>query len=294
MSFATLSGVLSAAVAPSGTFTTGFPAGTRLGSFNSGKNHSLNVQGKVYNAPADFTIAFTSATVITYTWKGANTLPANAAFRVQLDIAGPVGTPVAGVNNATFSRDVRVNLGAPITTNDSSLRVSAALATTGSFALIAAGLAFDVPRNVIITSSGNDAAVVFTVLGKDEYGATMTEAITGANAGIAAGVKAFKSITSISNSAAAAANVKVGFGNVLGIPVYAPHSGVIVSEFQGLTKPTAGTFVGGLSPLTASTATTADVRGTYVPNSAPDGAKVYELELQLADPAFLGVPQFAG
>jgi len=304
MSFANLSGVLSSAVATSGTFTTGYPTGTRLGSFNSGKNHKLVVAGKVYSAPTDFTIAFTSSTVITITWKGTNTLPASAAFRLQLDAAGldasspfaadKVSLVVNGINNAVYAYPVQVNLGAPIATNDASLRANAALATTGAITLLSAGQVFDVPRNVIITSSGVDTGITFTVTGKDEYGATMVETITGANAGVAAGVKAFKSITGITNSGAAAANVKIGFGNVLGLPLYIPHAGVVAAEFQALAKPTAGTTVGGLSPYTASTATTADVRGTYVPNSAPDGAKVYEILVLVTDPSFKGAPQFAG
>lgn len=291
--FDTLSGVLTADVATSGTFTTGWPAGSRLGDFRSGKQHYLTVGGKLYSAPNDFTVAYTSSTVITVTWAAANTLKAGSSFRLQLDRGGSLGGP-DGVNNVAFCRTVNVNLGAPIASNDASLRANAAY--TGGAAnipLLAAGQVFDVPRNVILTSSGNDAGVTFTVTGKDEYGATVVEAITGANIGIAAGKKAFKSITSIAASGNAAANLKIGFGNVLGMPVHAPGN-CIVKENQDGAAATAGTFVAGLAVLTKSTSTTADVRGTYVPNAAPDGAKVYELMLELMDPTFLGVPQFAG
>lgn len=290
--FDVISGVLSADVATSGTFTTGWFAGARLGDYRSGKSHYLSNGGKVYSAPVDFTVAYTSATVITITWLGTNTLKAGSSFRLQLDRGGSLGGP-DGVNNACFLRAIRVNLGAPIVSADNTVRANAALATTGSFALIAAGQTFPHPRNVIITSSGNDTGVTFTVTGKDEYGATVVEAITGANAGVAAGKKAFKSITTIANDVAAAANVKVGFGNVLGLPVHTSATSIL-KELQDGAAATAGTLVAGLSVLTKPTATTADVRGTYVPNATPDGAKVFELDLELADPTFLGSPQFAG
>src|SRR5690349_11052356 len=38
----------------------------------------------------------------------------------------------------------------------------------------------DVPRNIRITSAGNDTGITFTVSGFDQYGQAMTETITGA------------------------------------------------------------------------------------------------------------------
>lgn len=288
MSFATSSGVLAAAVAQNGTFTVAFPDGLTGGAFQGGVDHQLTVNQKTYRAPVDFTVAFAAAQA-TITWKGANPLAQGSSFRVQFDRTGQTDLP--GTKRTSIGELVNIELGMPIASNDASLRANAALATTGVFALLAAGLSFDVPRNVIITSSGNDTGVVFTVTGKDEYGVTTTEAITGANAGIAAGKKAFKSITTVSNNVAAAANVKVGFGNVLGLPVFLPAAGSILQELQDGVAAAAGTKVAGLNPLTASTTTTADPRGTYVPNVAPDGAKAFTLVAYLRNPTFLGVPQ---
>ena len=45
--------------------------------------------------------------------------------------------------------------------------------------------------------------------------------------------------------------------------------------------PTAGTIVAGVTTAGGSTATTGDVRGTYDPNAACDGSKVFELILAL-------------
>lgn len=55
-----------------------------------------------------------------------------------------------------------------------------------------------------------------------------------------------------------------------------------------------GTLVTALSPATKSTATTADVRGTYTPASTPDGSKAFNLLVLVADPNDLGNPQYAG
>jgi hypothetical protein len=288
MSFSVASGVLAAAVANTGTFTVAYPDGLTGGAFQGGVDHQLVVGQKLYKAPVDFTIAF-GAAVATITWKGANPLAAGSAFRVQFDRTGSTDLP--GTKRTAYAEIVNVELGEPIASNDASLRANAALAAGGAIALLAAGLVFDIPRNLILTSSGNDSGLTFTAVGKDEYGAVLSEAITGANIGVAAGKKAFKSITSITASGAAAANLKIGFGNVLGLPVHLPAVGSILQELQDGVAAAAGTKVAGLNPLTASTTTTADTRGTYVPNVAPDGTKAYSLILALRNPTFLGVPQ---
>lgn len=65
-------------------------------------------------------------------------------------------------------------------------------------------------------------------------------------------------------------------------------NGVLEIEAHGVQ----GTLVVGLT--TASAATSNDVRGTYAPRTAPDGATRYALLLQLADPDFQGQDQYAG
>lgn len=52
-----------------------------------------------------------------------------------------------------------------------------------------------------------------------------------------------------------------------------------------------GTFVAGVS--SAATATTGDVRGTYDPTSACDGAKSFDLLIASVDPKYLGVAQYS-
>jgi hypothetical protein len=298
MSLHTVQGLLSSAVATSVTFTTGYPEDGFLGLYRSGKNHRLVVDGTVYSCPNDFGVAFTSATVITVTWRGANTLRAGARWILQLDIGGV--EPVPGVNNALVVTPVRVNLGAPIVADVDGIATVQLASAAGNFTLdgarVAGGVAtLDRPRNFTLTgATTNHSAVTFTVTGKDEYGNTVVETLAGPNNNTVSGKKAFKTVSRVAVSGAIATNgVSVGFGDVLGLPVFTDGGGIFREREDG-TVPTAGTFVAGLAVNTKSTATTADVRGTYDPHSACDGAKVFELDLVLADPTFLGNPQFAG
>lgn len=297
MSFSTLTGVLASAVSTSGTFTTGYPTGTRIGDFSMGPNHYLVVGGKKYSAPTDFTVAFTNSTTITITWLGTNTLPAGAAFTLQLDKWGvdPVYTPAnVAVNRAFKAQSVVINLGAPVVAAVAGVAAVQLKGAAGDLTLASTTVTLDVPRNITLTvATTNQSGVTFTIYGTDEYGATMVESITGPNNNTVAGVKAFKTVTRVACSAAIATNgVSVGYGDVLGLPFRVSNIDQLV-EFQDGLKPTAGTFVAGLSPLTKSTATTADVRGTYDPNAACDGAKVFQLIATVGEVS-LGNPQYAG
>lgn len=285
---------LTAAVAPAGTFTLDYPVGFGVGNFGlDAPKHVLLVGANFYEDATKFSVAF-GATQITVTWKGSGSIAAGSYVQAQLDIrGGSDANPTQRVYPARVNAQtvVKASLGAPIATAAANLRAAAAVGGAGALALLLATL--DVPRNLIFTSSGNDTGITFTITGKDEASRTVVETVTGANAGVAAGKKAFKTITSIVASGASAGTVAVGIGNVLGLPVWVPNAGAILKEFQDNTVPTAGTFVAGLARATTPSATTADVCGTYVPNSAPDGAKVYDILLLLDDPTYTGV-QFAG
>lgn len=76
-----------------------------------------------------------------------------------------------------------------------------------------------VARNVRITSGSDDSGITFTVTGYDLYGYPMSEAITGANTGIASGKKAFKYISAITHTGSVAGTVKAGTGDVIGLPL---------------------------------------------------------------------------
>ena len=176
--------------------------------------------------------------------------------------------------------------------------VAPALTATLNGASVAAGIAVLTPaRRVIVTSSADDSGITFTITGtaRAEMGSvTFSETITGANTGIASGKKAFASVTTTpTKSGSAAGTVKIGTGDVLGLPVFLPGTAAafILKELQDGAVATAGTAVAGVTTAGGSTATTGDVRGTYDPNAACDGSKVFELILALPDPQFLGMPQ---
>lgn len=289
MTFATNSGVLAAPVANNGTFTIAYPAGRTGGDFSGGLNHQLSIGQRLYNSPGDFTVAF-GAAVATITWKGANTLPAGSPFRVQFDIAGDV-VEFPEITRASRAYLERVDFGTPQAAAPAALRAAAPAAAAGPLALIAAAQTLDVPRNVTITTTGNDAARTYTIAGLDEYGAPMTETMPGPNAATGAGKKAFKRVNSVSIDGAAAANVSVGFGNVLGFPIFVPSVASILIELQDGVAAAAGTKVPGNSYSTPAAANGADVRGTYVPAVAPDGTKAYSAFLLVSTRNAKGVAQ---
>lgn len=286
--------IAAANIANGDTLTVEYPNGTSAGTFLGGKNHKMLAMNALFECPKDFTLDF-GASNITVTYNGATTIPLNSKIALQLDVAGE--EVVDGLDGALTGivaplKVVRVELGSPLTSDDDYFRANAAVGGAGALTLLKNAL--DVPRNVIITSAGNDSGITFDVVGTDVYGAAVKETITGANAGVAAGKKAFKSVTSVTASGAAAGNVKVGFGDVLGLPVYLPAGAHVLAELQDNAAASAGTKVAGLAVTTKSTATTADVRGTYDPNAACDGDKGFALLVALEDPTFKGNPQFAG
>lgn len=131
----------------------------------------------------------------------------------------------------------------------------------------------DVPRNVTVTHtavSTVDTLGTVVVVGTDYAGNALTETLTPVNGTVAAGTKAFRSITSITGVgwviAASNDTVTFGYGSLIGLPV-------------ALTSAT-GTTLGTLDTVVAVKATT----GTTLPTStvteaSGDGAKVLTVYL---------------
>lgn len=321
MSFARSETVLSTAVATAGTFTVPYPAGYTRGDFINGAGHRGYVLQALVACPNDFLVTLNAANV-TVTWNRAGTLAAGTRFVLELEVAGnsalenrqyvvtnPVGSgpSIQGATglvpvNVTRTRPVEfvaVEIGNPVAAATAALRAAAAVGAGGALALIAAALTFDVPRNVTITSSGVDTTRVFTITGVDEYGNTVIETITGVNTATVAGLKAFRRIVSISVDAACAGNISCGFGNVFGIPFRLGHVGAVLYTLQdGAAPSNAPTVVAAQATNVRATATTADVRGTFAPNTnaanIPDGSRSYTLVVAALEPWNLGNPQFAG
>lgn len=147
----------------------------------------------------------------------------------------------------------------------------------------------DVPRNVSfnVTHASSIVALSLVVSGFDEYGAAMTETLAVTATGTTkttAGKKAFKyilsyALTSAGNATTDTANL--AWGNVFGLPYRVdaaervlPLGNAIVDVSGTVTK------ADDTSPATTSTG---DVRGTYAPNSAPDGTKKYAVWIMPTD-----------
>lgn len=294
MSLKTVSAILAAAVADGATFTVAYPAGFTRGDFIPGVDHRLVMNGIELKAPNKITLSF-GASSVTVTNKTGSPFPALSPFVFQFEVPGFENGQLAIDNKTRMPRVIPwpvryFNLGSPAALSAAGLRAAAAVGGAGTIALLAYTL--DVPRNLTFLSAGNDSGRTFTITGKDVYGNTVVENVTGANAGTANGKKAFSTITSVSIDAAAAGNVSIGWGNVLGFPGFLPNAKHILAEFLDGAAATAGTTVAGDQNL--PTATTGDVRGTYVPNSAPDGTKAYGVLVAIPDPGYLGADQFAG
>lgn len=288
---------LSAVTGLGGSFTASYPAyrgpDDYLGS-GAHELHSLSYRS-LFAANGDFAVTF-GASTITVTIATGISLVAGTKVYLNLDRAeknASMGEVITVANEAkmTLLTPVRVNLGAPATADADGVCASQALNTgvDGAIngALAALGVAtFDVPRNVV--AAWTNTAVI-TVTGTDEYGNVIVE--SSASGTSLTGNKAFKTITKVRVSANVT-GLTVGSGVVLGLPVFLPDVPDVTREIMDGAAATAGTVVAG--DQTAATATTGDVRGTYSPNSAPNGARVYELNLALREPAYKGRAQFAG
>jgi hypothetical protein len=154
----------------------------------------------------------------------------------------------------------------------------AVLATLGAGTVMIAGVATpaaipDVPRNVI--GAWTTASTV-TVKGLDYYGQAQTETQTGS---AFTGKKTFSAILSVSSSAAITL-ATFGTGNVLGLPFRVGSGGISPAMFNDATD--AGAFVQPDLTMPA-TATTGDVRGTYAPAGALNGAKFLAISMKVYD-----------
>jgi hypothetical protein len=152
-------------------------------------------------------------------------------------------------------------------------------AGTGTTAVTtAAGVAaiqLDCPRAVSVTiGTGTIADTAITVTGLDVYGQAMTDVIqTGTTQSTTVnGEKAFFQITGVAVAGAVGGTVAVGTTDILGSPVRITTADYIArAGWAGALANDAGTFVAAVT--TTATTTSGDVRGTYVPSSAPNGTR---------------------
>ena len=148
--------------------------------------------------------------------------------------------------------------------------------------LVASGVATpDIPRCLQMAAAvGNTSNV--TVTGTDYYGRTQTETRALNGTTTVNFLKAFKTITQVFVNGAVT-TFTLGTGNTLGLPYRVTNAAYVAHVgWNSALARDAGTFTAAdtTSPATASTG---DVRGTYLPSSAADGVK--RLVMVLALPA---------
>lgn len=312
MSFVIVSTTASAAVATNGTFTVTAPTATLAGAIKNRGGHYMTIHGMaaLFNFPNDWSVSWSGATG-TITYLGTTTIPAGSKVDVQFELEGDdTNFPYHGLNGnqadtvakayrGSFGNVFRVDFGAPLAASATAVIATQALATTTLYSFTAAQIAtatLDVPRTLAVKSSTTDTTQTITVRGYDEYGVAVSEAFALNGTTAVVGKKAFKQVISLQSDIALAGTISVGTNaGGLGLPYYLPAQtgsgiGSILKESQDGATPTAGVPIGGV--LTKATATTGDVRGTITPNVAPDGTKVYSVYMFVADPSFLGVPQY--
>lgn len=133
----------------------------------------------------------------------------------------------------------------------------------------------DCPRAVAVTiGAGTITNRNVTITGYDWYGQSMSEVIaTGTTQSTTVnGKKAFYQILSASVSGAVGATIALGTTDVLGIPVRVSDAAYVARVgWNNVLAEDAGTFV--KADATTATTTTGDVRGTYSPSEATNGAK---------------------
>lgn len=157
--------------------------------------------------------------------------------------------------------------------------VAAAVTPLGDVALngvlVTAGVGIaDVARGIIVDSSGaGDVTQTVTIVGTDIAGEVITEDIALNGITAVPGLKAFKTVTSISVDIVMAGNLDVGTTDVLGLDVRLLNAYDTLHTLVGSTGAAdAGTLV--LADQTSPvTNTTGDRRGTYDPAVALDGAE---------------------
>jgi len=283
-----------AAVPLSGTFTIPYPAGTNIGSFAGAREHKAYIEGlqNFIATPAGFTVT-PQASNILITNLGATAWPANKLIKFQLEFIGTdqPGPYDAVAVDSTFANVMCVRFGAPIAAAATSILATTAVADA-LLKTLAAPYQMDQARNVVYVSSGaGDTTQTVTVRGFDRYGVAMTETKTLNGVTAVPGTKAFYKVVSYQASAALAGNLSLGIGAVFGFPVLLERAGFVIAEKADDATPTAGVFAAGVSAV--PTATTGDVRGTWAPNTAPNGAHVYEVIVAVPD-RVTQLPQFAG
>lgn len=235
-----------------------------------------------------FTCGGTGGEMKLYGWMGGTLQTINAVPSTISAVNIAADQASTATLTLVSSTAAGITVGTSITRADTGATVTGLLAIDSAMTPVAFGTSGNVnmwdpskaiARNVRITSGGNDSAKTFTVTGYDLYGYPMSEAITGANTGVASGAKAFKYISSITCSSATASNVSAGTGDVIGLPIRSDYVGNVIINYNN-TLITASTGYTAAVTTSPATTTTGDVRGTYALQTASNNSRrlvVYQM-----------------
>jgi hypothetical protein len=207
------------------------------------------------------------------------------------------GNGAGGIESPIYVYQITPSTGTTVTIAAAQAVAGAAnLTINGSLAT--AGVAtLDVPRNVIvISSSGTDSTQTATVYGTDTYAIPVVETITLTGTTSAKGLKAFKTVTRVAMSASTSGNISAGSGDKFGVPYRINKLGSMQAFWDATWN--SGSATTTLGSTSTATATTGDVRGTYLPATASDGVRTLALWIYADDVdtnnGLYGVDQYGG
>lgn len=170
------------------------------------------------------------------------------------------------------------------------LTINGTLATSGLATL-------DVPRSVlVVSSSGTDTTQTATFTGTDAYGVATVETVTLNGTNNAQSLKAFLTVSKVAMSASTVGNVSAGTGDKFGVPYRINKKGSLQAFWDATWN--SGSATTTLGSTSTATATTGDVRGTYLPATASDGIRTLALWVYMDDVesanGLYGVDQYGG
>jgi len=183
----------------------------------------------------------------------------------------PVNDSKDGVAGYPVNLISKISLGSPAVASANFIATTQAIVDAAVTPLTLANTTLAVPRNITATgASGADA--ILDIVGTDVYGNVITETITLIGTATIQGVKAFKTVTSITpegGSGLGATAVTIGMGSKLGLPVKLNARPDLMQAWFGAVLDG-----GGLTVVIGSTSADADKRGTIAFTSALDGSEV--------------------
>lgn len=222
--------VLQGDIAHGGQLTLPYPSGYRATDFvGSPGDHFLFAAGRYFRVTdGDGKVAFAFGNdSFTITWNGGRTLRAGERILVGLqrnsdpfNVFNP--PPVRGLSGMAIAR-YRIR---PASSSVNAICQAQTRSSAGALTLngstVNGGVAkADVPRVVVLASSGNLSGVAFRIHGKDFHGRPVTVQYNGPNNGTVVTEVAFSEVTSVQAlSGMGGVNIEVGWGGTFGLPCF--------------------------------------------------------------------------